>query len=144
MPHVSPQIEPTTSSPACELRRVSESWQHPTDAAGSLQPLWPHWMFEEDDYDHYVRLDLRVLSGQYLTLEEASKACAHEAPEPDRYMPAFEAPTHVQAYENETGGTPISPVFRTDEELVDYLAEHGTLNGQPASPDEWRAVLDLT
>ena len=34
--------------------------------------------------------------------------------------------THYQAYENVTIGTPISPVFATEEQMIDWLVQNET------------------
>jgi hypothetical protein len=58
-------------------------------------------------------------------------------PRPDSYRPAFEsAPTAFQVYETVSEGTPISPVFETRDELIDWLVNDGA--GMGIGETGWR------
>jgi len=88
-----------------EIRRVPPGWQHPKDEQGIYIPL----------------LDM--------TYEEALETCLDDedwCPEPEWYRPAFDQePTHYQVYEDVSEGTPVSPVFATEDELLAWLIGEG-------------------
>ncbi len=51
--------------------------------------------------------------------------------EPSDYRPDWTQAemTHYQLYENVSEGTPVSPAFATEDELINYLVEYGDFWG---------------
>lgn len=56
---------------------------------------------------------------------------ASDPPDPKYYRPKWtdEERTHYQVYENVSEGTPISPVFATPQEVVEWLVSDGGCDG---------------
>lgn len=51
---------------------------------------------------------------------------AGEPPDIEYYRPKWTSePTHFQIYETVSEGTPVTPHFATQDELIDYLVKHG-------------------
>ena len=127
-----------------EIRRVTAGWQHPRNEKGHFIPLFKAADLDSAYDDFHYELDGLVEKGVYADREEALDANAHRLPDPSAYMSEFANPTHVQAYETTTEGTPISPVFDSESDLVTYLAEHaGLFGGRKGTADEWRLALEL-
>ena len=67
--------------------------------------------------------------------------------ESDDFMPDWdevpEENTGVQMFETQTAGTPISPIFRTPEELAAWLegCEVGLIADAAATKEEWLRVI---
>ena len=65
-------------------------------------------------------------------------------PDPSAYRPDWpeSALTHLQMYETCTGGTPISPVFKTPEEVARWCADNGAsaFGYTTASYEAWLRV----
>ena len=109
-----------------EVRRVPADWQHPVAyvrAVGGLQR------------NARIRF-VGLLNSDYSTaLAQHLEDCEREpelygpddAPEPEWYRPSWtdDERTHFQAYETVSEGTPVSPVFATAEELVEFLVNEG-------------------
>ena len=116
-----------------EVRRVPADWQHPITYR---RP--DGWI--RRGHIHFVGLfgkDYETELAQHETEHSEHRNCDHddsycayeeERPEPERwYMPKWtdEERTHLQLYETTTEGTPVSPVFATEEDLVRFLVDEG-------------------
>lgn len=113
-----------------EVRRVPLDWQHPTDERGRYQPLY------DNDYDTAARewLD-ELMAWEVGTHPDRQKAEEQygaryfwdwhgDPPDKDSYRErawTAEEATGYQFYETVSDGTPLSPVFATQEELVAWL-----------------------
>ena len=60
-------------------------------------------------------------------------------PDPDYYRPRWDESLAVgyQVYETVSEGTPVTPVFATKEELVEYLVKHGDAWDQKRGDGGW-------
>ncbi len=87
---------------AREVRRVPPDWKHPKDEEGNWIPVLDQpYNAMKDEFDGaYDAIDFRP------------------------NWPVEEM-THYQWYEDVSEGTPMSPPFATEAELVDYIVEHG-------------------
>lgn len=96
-----------------EVRRVHPEWQHPKDYWGKYLPL--------HDRSYVEAMAEWIHDGE------------HEDERPNHvfYRPEWsdDIRTAYQVYETVTEGTPISPVFQTREELIDWLVNCGTRMG---------------
>lgn len=110
-----------------EIRRVPSDWQHPKRAMPygfDYAPLFDKsyeeaiatWETERFKWDSGERPDTEC------TFEEWHG----EKPDPDYYRPAWsdEERTAFQIYETVSEGTPVSPVFATKEEAVEWVVEN--------------------
>jgi hypothetical protein len=104
-----------------EIRRVPPNWEHPRDSDGNYQPLYNSHYHEEalawidgfnsfkpdKYYQYYWEYDI--------------------PPDSDYCVPyAREEATWYQVYETVSEGTPVTPPFETEDELIDYLVTKGT------------------
>src|SRR5262245_19511161 len=88
-----------------QIRSVPRDWVHPRDEDGEYIPLL--------DKDYATALE------EY----EAHPDHYEEAPKPEFYRRSWtaEEATCFQFYESTTEGTPMSPVFETEEEMLAWL-----------------------
>ena len=100
-----------------KVRKVPEGWEHPRYAAESA----PH----------------PSLVGQYRPqFEQTHSQRVAEDPEAEEEDPAncrdeaLAGGDHFQLYEDTTEGTPISPVFRSREDLLHHLETQGDDRGK--------------
>lgn len=131
-----------------EVRMIPADWQHPKDARGNYIPLLDgsyaesaaqyaeeKAKWERGDFPDYASAESRAMS-----YEEWNGS----APVETDYMPAFAegTATHLCMYENTSEGTPISPAFKTPEELARWLADTGAsaFASQTASYESWLAA----
>lgn len=110
-----------------EIRRVPKDWEHPRfkrgRRTGDFHPLYDvdyetackEWYTEAANFDNEG----------YNWYHEYAGCPPDEDYYRKRKWTAEEA-THYQMYETVSEGTPVTPVFATKEELVDYLVENGT------------------
>lgn len=117
-----------------EIRRVPKGWEHPRytegPRAGQYMPL----------YDKDFETAAGEWKDEFLKWEAGERPdyCTDESRDlqywewdggpPDRayYRPKWtEAPTCYQVYQTVSEGTPVSPVFETLEELVQWLVDQG-------------------
>ena len=115
-----------------EIRRVPKDWQHPKDGEGHYMPA------HDEDYDtaakEWIENCQQWIEGTHPDQEDPEIAVKYPyywdwvgpPPDMDYYRPAFESePTHYQIYENITEGTPVSPVFETEAEMLEWLIGQG-------------------
>lgn len=130
-----------------EVRRVPPNWQHPKKESFSYrtgrveenyQPM------KDNDYDSAMKEWLDELAAwlagglercmaEHPNLEYSKDApysafalWHSEPPNKAYYRPAWkEECTWFQVYETVSEGTPVTPAFATQEELIDYLVENG-------------------
>jgi hypothetical protein len=118
-----------------EIRQVPPNWDHPNSkddyGRNRLQPMY------DETFDNAMEMWLgefdRVRSGD-LTDDErewyprglGDWLTDNSAPHPDYYRPwKDEEATWWQVWETVSEGTPVTPPFATQDELVDYLVKQG-------------------
>ena len=139
-----------------EVRRVPADWQHPKHWVGGChgieerhKPLLPgeRYQSEVDDWDGECakwkagwRPDHCSEDHRSMTYEQY----AGQRPHRDDYMPVWpdEQRTHLMMYETTSEGTPISPAFRSPEELARWLVDNNAraFAGRPGNYDGWLRV----
>jgi hypothetical protein len=140
-----------------ELRRVAKDWQHPVDESGGYLPLFDGAKFEleasawDEEAQKWAEGFRRSLFGKWIALTEREKeksylAWAGERPDAKDYMPLWrdDERTHIMMYEDTTNGTPISPAFKSREELARWLADNNAscFDEETASFDVWLKIMD--
>jgi len=112
-----------------EIRRVPLGWEHPRDDKGHYKALYDQCYTEAaDEWLQGLR--------KWEAGEDPNRAKYPDIryfwdwdgspPDGESYRPAFESePTAYQIYETVSEGTPTSPVFETEEEIVSYLVAKG-------------------
>ena len=113
-----------------EMRMVSEDWKHPKNDKGKYEPLQSveNWLSSGRYYQEYPenyvgeRQDI-----DFFNLKD--------------YMPLtpLEERPLLMMYETCTDGTPISPAFKTPEELAHWLADNGasSFGSMTATYEQW-------
>lgn len=141
-----------------EIRRVLAGWEHPKQpcthspwAGGCSEARMTdgrcyHPLFDKDFetearkwMDATVAWDKREYVSPYgleITEETYRKhpffwQYDGEPPDPKYYRPKWSADemTHYQVYETVSEGTPISPVFATEDEMIEWLVNDGGYDG---------------
>ncbi len=147
-----------------EIRRVPEGWDHPvyTDVLvtesqrswiGKTIPLYDEdietatraWIDGAALWIQGKHPDQQFAAGNgtdYPDLYErtlyAYSSFESQSPDPESYRRPFASePTHYQVYETVSEGTPVSPVFATTDEMIDWLTTvpMGGVNETPLSRD---------
>lgn len=145
-----------------QLRKVAANWQHPKNEKGHYIPLLEHsfskslaeWEEGKRQWDLGFRKNWFAKDNEPKWIEKDAEQSnmsweewTSSKPIIEDYMPEWtdEEKTHIQLYENTSEGTPISPVFKSDEidELCEYAAENcSTFANYKASKEEWKNMLD--
>lgn len=124
-----------------EIRRVPGDWEHPTYTADNA----PHQDRIGDEIPLYDN-DYESVAEEWLA-DLSLWTCGEHPSQPSKYARYFweydappdedsyrkrkwtaEEATHFQVYETVSEGTPVTPVFATKAEIIDYLVACG---------DEW-------
>ena len=140
-----------------EVRKVPADWQHPKDEKGSYIPLHDRsyakavasWDEEYAQWQKGFRLDWSAEGRAWKPKDDDMKGMkfsewAGRRPDEADYMPDWpdEKRTHLMMYEDTTEGTPISPAFKTPEELARWLADNGAsaFGSSTATYEQWLAT----
>lgn len=126
-----------------EMRRVPPNWRHPKKDDGSYKPM----------YDQYYRDALETWIAEYTIWEVGGHPdqkkypdktkCefwewSNKPPDPEYYRPQFCCHDDwYQVYETVSEGTPVTPPFETQEELINYLVENGDYWDQSRGHGGW-------
>jgi hypothetical protein len=120
---------------------VPPNWQHPRytegnakrrDWVGNYMPMYDQEY--ESAAEEWLDSCLKWSNVEHPDQQEYESASQYKyfweweggPPDADYYRPKFtEEPTWYQCYENVSEGTPVSPPFATQAELVDWLVANG-------------------
>jgi hypothetical protein len=117
-----------------EIRRVPVDWEHPQDSrTGQYRPLVNRdfeteareWLDNAIAWDKGEHPDL---VNNHTTKEKHPFywMWSDKPPDAEYYRPRFTSePTAYQIYETVSEGTPVSPVFQTEEEIFTWLIQQG-------------------
>ena len=126
-----------------ELRRVIPNWKHPKkDGCETLQPMFDNSYIDEMNEwieghnlwqtgKHPDQIDGTASEYKYFAEWEGGP------PDVEYYRPEWKESemTWYQVYETVSEGTPVSPPFETQRELIDYLMENGDFWDQSRRKD---------
>lgn len=111
-----------------EVRKVPPHWSHPRNEHGHYQSMFDQtfkaalaeWQEEKRQWDAGTHPDYDPDYPDYAEY-------TGEAPDDPAYYRPWEdgEATWFQLWETVSEGSPVTPPFATQEELVQYLAEHG-------------------
>lgn len=127
-----------------QIRRVPANWEHPKRddgrRPGDYQPKYDESISEAAS--EWLEGLRKWEAGEDSSREEASCRWFWEwsgdPPNPEYYLPdGLPEKTWFQAYETVTEGTPVSPPFATQQELIDYLVENGDYWDQRRGDGGW-------
>jgi len=118
-----------------EVRKVKEGWEHPKRENGRYEPLMSGYA---EDYTRFM--EILNKDGLQAALDEMS------APDINNYMPEWtdEEKTMLMMYEDTSEGTPISPAFKTPEELARWLADNNAsaFGDMTATYEQWLSMCN--
>lgn len=121
---------------------VSKDWEHPRKEDGRFKPLFEDY----EDSINYWNEDLKeYLKDNPNNDEDDYREYAGEKPNKNDFMPKFEGELYYMMYENTSEGTPLSPAFKTPQELAKYCAENFVStfgNSSFATYEEWLEMID--
>ncbi len=113
-----------------EIRRVPKDWVHPTDKDGNDLPMFDKTY--EEAAEEWIHEFLQWQAGVHEGQVRYNTSCKYyweyvgDPPDKDYYRPAFTSePTCYQVYQTISEGSPTSPVFKTEEDLIEWLVEEG-------------------
>lgn len=113
-----------------EIRMVPENWEHPKQDGGSYKALYEDYKCAAEEF-----LNMAIKE----SLQEAVDYMG--CPDSGDYMPDWHESqkTHLMMYETCTEGTPISPAFKTPEELARWLSDNksSSFGLMTATYDQW-------
>lgn len=96
-----------------EIRRVPRDWRHPRDAGGKYIPLFG------TPFDKAMR-EWKANRSVYPDEPKPVRG-AGARPERGSHVPfTLKQATHFQVYEDVSEGTPLSPVFRTKKDILEW------------------------
>ena len=108
-----------------EVRKVPKDWEHPKDVNGDYIPLL------DSDYETACKEWYEKASefkpnrwGNWYHEDRGNPPDKNDCYRKRKW--SDEESNCYQAYEDVSEGTPITPVFETKEELVEYLVKYGT------------------
>ena len=117
-----------------EIRRVPPNWEHPLAEDGDYVPMqnrtyaqtineWNEGSQQWKKGEHERQLSKPELYARYPNYEDFWGPPPE--PDDDTLRPEYDQePTWYQVYETVTEGTPVTPPFATQHELVSYLIDH--------------------
>lgn len=125
-----------------EIRRVPPNWEHPRytedDCRGHRQNVGHYKSLFDEDYEtaalEWIEEFMLWQSGKHPSQPSAYAKYYWEwsgnPPNEESYRPKFaEEPTWYQVYETVSEGSPTTPPFATQDELIDYLVNVGEMAG---------------
>lgn len=100
-----------------------------------------------DDFDDEILVDIHDENHlQEILIQKIEEEIESEHLVEDDFMPSFEDIPEDQLgyclYETVSEGTPVTPVFATPEELIDYLVKYGTENDPPFRCESAKALVN--
>lgn len=125
-----------------EIRKVPAGWEHPTEECKHfLHPAIAMIIGKSSEAGNGCEESRRRGDGRcYKPLSDgldfehrvdSAKEFDEEPPKPEWFTETRDESlcTHIQMYETVSEGTPYSPVFATEDELVDWLVKDGGYDG---------------
>ena len=113
-----------------EIRRVPKDWIHPTDENGNDLPMFDNTY--EKAAKEWIQEFLQWEAGEHEGQVKSNTSCIYcweyigNPPDEKYYHPPFSSePTHYQIYQTVSEGSPVSPIFETEEDLIEWLIEEG-------------------
>lgn len=104
-----------------EIRMVPPNWQHPKDHNRNYIPLYNQSYKEKAE--EWIKGFNEFKSTQYCKYYWEFDSAPLDS---DDYVPySKEEATWYQVYETVSEGTPVTPAFETQQELIDHLVKFG-------------------
>lgn len=123
-----------------EIRRVPANWEHPKYTADNARDAWQIGKYKPLFDDHKKALEVFAADIQKMGLAEAIDYHGG-GPQSDDYAQYGDQPLDwYQVYETVSEGTPVSPPFATQDELINYLCTHGDFWSQRRGYGPWPRI----
>lgn len=112
-----------------EIRRVPKGWEHPKNENGNSKPLYDQTY--KDAAEEWTKECKLWFEGKHPDQKDKPSSYYFwewhgNPPDEEYYRPEFETePSCFQVYETVSEGTPTSPVFETEDEMLKWLMEQG-------------------
>lgn len=103
-----------------EIRRVPPNWEHPKNEAGNYQPMF------DRNYHEEAKSWIEAFNS-FKPTEFCQYYWEFDYPPDEKYCVPYtkDQATWYQVYETVSEGTPCTPPFETQDELVQHLVEYG-------------------
>ena len=132
-----------------EIRKVPSGWQHPRDENGRLISMY------DQDYDdaslEYIARLIAWENGGYEKEKETGCSARYywdwDGPPPDStsYRPKFDKPADCfQIYQTISEGTPVSPVFGSVDEMVNWMCQPIDRSSEYNTGADWQSMQGMT
>jgi hypothetical protein len=131
-----------------EIRKVPKNWEHPKSDRGYGRGMEFTPLYDQDyltEITEWIKNHELWLKGEHEDQKEPD-GCKEkfyaewggDPPHVEAYRPAWTEPAdHFQVYETVSEGTPVSPVFATKEEMIEYLVANGDFWDQRRGNGGW-------
>ena len=110
-----------------EIRRVPKDWNHPRDEKGKYRPLFDKTY--KDAAEEWIDEFMKWANNEYPAMKSNDIYYwdgEGNPPDEEYYrIPFASESTHYQIYETVSEGTPVSPIFETEKEIVVWLIDKG-------------------
>ena len=130
-----------------EIRMVKKGWEHPKNDDGKYQPMFN--MFYEDELNEWWENHLLWLQGKHPDQPQDYKYYAEWHGDPPDIAYYIQEKWDEEKdemwfclYENVSEGTPLSPSFKTKEELINYLVDNGDFWGYSWTENQAKKMLE--
>lgn len=137
-----------------EIRRVPANWQHPRheygERQGQFKPL--HDQSYDDACREWWQRACRWHNGE-VDASDAKYVAQYpwfwqwggNPPHKDGYREAFKnEATHYQIYETVSEGTPVSPVFATEAEMIEWMTQPIDRSSEYNRGADWQCMQGMT
>lgn len=134
-----------------EIRKVPANWDHPkkVDHYGRerMQPMFDDTFASaaSEWKENFLKWEAGERPSHFTDEEKDYEYWEWESSPPDReyYRPwSDDEATWFQAWETVSEGTPVSPPFETEDELIQYLADNGDFWDQKRCKEpDWEAIF---
>jgi len=109
-----------------EIRMVPKGWEHPKNERGHYQPMFDKTFKEAADKWIVDFMAWQDGSHPYRKENDCYFWEWDYPPDAEYYLPVFESePNCFQVYETVSEGTPVSPVFESEDKLIKWLIAQG-------------------
>lgn len=132
-----------------EIRRVDVDWQHPRDERGHFRPLYNE--VYETAAHRWLGACIAWAKGEGEDAAKYSKKYPFfwdwdgNPPDKDYYLAApFKNPVAYQIYETVSEGTPVSPVFPTEEAMLAWMTAPIDRASEYNRGADWQSMQGMT
>jgi hypothetical protein len=134
-----------------EIRMVPDGWQHPRDGSGEFIPMKDksykqaadEWLANCAAWSNGTHSDCKKRKKEYPYYWEWDQG----PPDKECYRPEYTSePVCYQIYEDVSEGTPVSPVFKTKDAMIEWLIGrgHSRVSAERFAESEWAPSMVMS